>query len=54
MQVCDDGKGFDPALADSGNGLGNMQKRADAMHAAFKITSKLGAGTTVEMRIPTA
>ncbi|MFN3795459.1 MAG: two-component regulator propeller domain-containing protein [Chitinophagaceae bacterium] len=54
MQVCDDGKGFDPALADSGNGLGNMQKRADAMHAAFKITSILGAGTTVEMRIPTA
>jgi len=54
MQVRDDGRGFDPEVADGGNGLGNMQKRADAMHAQLHITSSIGAGATVEMRIPVA
>ena len=52
MEVKDDGRGFDPVAADGGNGMGNMQKRADAMHAQLQITSSIGAGATVSIRIP--
>ena len=52
MEVKDDGKGFDPVAADGGNGMGNMQKRADAMHAQLQIISSIGAGATVSIRIP--
>jgi len=38
--------------ADGGNGLGNMQKRADAMNGRVAIHSKPGKGTEVEVRIP--
>lgn len=52
LVVEDDGVGFDPALADDGNGLGNMQKRADAMHGRLQIISKPGSGTRVTLNIP--
>ncbi len=48
----DDGAGFDVAAADSGNGLGNMRKRAEAMEGQLNITSKEQAGTTVTLKIP--
>ncbi len=50
--VEDDGIGFEPSVADSGNGLGNMQKRADAMHGRLQILSKPGGGTQVTVNIP--
>ncbi len=50
--VGDDGIGFDPVTADGGNGLGNMQKRADAMHGRVHIQSKPGEGTKVTLNIP--
>jgi signal transduction histidine kinase len=40
------------ASADSGNGLSNMQKRADAMQGRLYINSKKGAGTTVKLAVP--
>jgi ligand-binding sensor domain-containing protein/two-component sensor histidine kinase len=52
LVVEDDGVGFDPGLADDGNGLGNMQKRADAMHGRLQIISKPGSGTRVTLNIP--
>lgn len=52
LQVKDDGMGFDVAKADSGNGLGNMQKRADAMRGKLQLSSKPGTGTEVTLSIP--
>lgn len=51
IRVCDDGKGFDPQHKYSGNGLGNMQTRAEEIGAILKIMSIPGTGTTVEMTI---
>ena len=52
LLVEDNGIGFDPEIADSGNGLGNMQKRADAMHGRLHFVSKPGEGTHVTVNIP--
>jgi signal transduction histidine kinase len=47
LTVQDNGRGFDVVKADGGNGLGNMQKRAEAMNGRVRIYSKSGTGTTV-------
>lgn len=60
LHISDNGVGFDRDTAMkssnslSGNGLRNMQDRAEAVEAQFKIDSALGKGTTVylEMHIP--
>jgi signal transduction histidine kinase len=52
LVVSDDGVGFDPDRSDNGNGLGNMQKRADAMNARLQITSSPGNGTHVTINVP--
>ncbi|MEP7142804.1 MAG: ATP-binding protein, partial [Ferruginibacter sp.] len=52
LVVKDDGVGFDVAVADDGNGLGNMQKRADAMNGKVVIHSKPREGTAVVVSIP--
>ncbi|MDQ6813694.1 MAG: histidine kinase [Bacteroidota bacterium] len=49
--VKDDGIGFDLTEAD-GNGLGNMQKRADQLNGHITIESKKGHGTSVNLTIP--
>lgn len=51
LAVKDDGEGFDPAEAD-GNGLGNMNKRADNLNGKVIIKSIIGEGTTVRLVIP--
>ena len=53
LNIKDNGTGFDVEKADSGNGLNNMQKRAEKLNAQFNILSKENAGTTVflEMNI---
>jgi signal transduction histidine kinase len=53
MKVKDDGVGFATGRAD-GNGLSNMQKRADAMNGSISIISAPGKGTEVVMSIPIA
>ncbi len=50
--VKDDGVGFVVATADSGNGIGNMQKRAEAINGKVYLQSKPGEGTTVKLIIP--
>jgi hypothetical protein len=45
--VKDNGKGFDVESADSGNGLNNMEKRAEKLNAKFDIISQPNKGTTI-------
>jgi signal transduction histidine kinase len=52
--VEDDGVGFNVEAADSGNGMGNMRKRADALEGRFQLHSKPGEGTKVILNIPVA
>jgi signal transduction histidine kinase len=51
LVVKDDGAGFNLAEAD-GNGLGNMQKRAENMNGNVTIKSFIGEGTMVRLTIP--
>jgi len=48
----DDGIGFDPAHAKSGNGLTNMKERAGLLGGTFTIESGPGNGTTIRVKIP--
>lgn len=52
MIVADNGQGFDVSSADGGNGLGNMQKRAELLKGVVEINSQLNLGTTVILDIP--
>lgn len=54
VSIIDNGKGFDVQKADSGNGLGNMTKRAEAMHGSITIQSREGAGTHIMLFVPVA
>jgi signal transduction histidine kinase len=51
MRVRDYGAGFNIDEADSGNGLMNMQKRAENMGAILNIISEKGEGTEVILDI---
>jgi signal transduction histidine kinase len=52
LRIEDDGVGFDPAALDSrGFGLMTMEERALAIGAEFHVTSKVGRGTAVEVRM---
>jgi PAS domain S-box-containing protein len=55
--VEDDGEGFDPeavgkATPSWGVGMRSMRERAEMLGGSFRIDSKPGAGTRVELRIP--
>ncbi len=50
--VSDNGKGFDMELTQLGNGLINMQHRAEEIGAIVSFNSHLEKGTKVELRIP--
>jgi signal transduction histidine kinase len=52
LQVKDNGIGFDVKQADGGNGLGNMQKRTDALKGKLQLTSIEGEGTEVMLTVP--
>lgn len=48
LQLCDDGRGFDPARIPPGrSGLGMMRERAEAVGAILSITSQPGRGTEI-------
>lgn len=57
MRVVDDGRGFDAASAhearDGGLGLPGMRERAMLAGGRLEVRSRLGSGTTVELRIGT-
>ena len=55
LRIRDDGKGFDAALVPDGHlGLTGMRARADKIGAVYRVTSKAGEGTTVEVVVPPA
>ncbi|MCF7786528.1 MAG: ATP-binding protein [Prosthecobacter sp.] len=55
ITIRDDGRGFDPAtIADSSNGLINMQHRLEALRGSVQITSRLGNGCIVTFTVPMA
>ncbi len=52
LLVKDNGIGYDVAAADSGNGLGNMRKRADSMNGILQVESIPGKGSQVKLSVP--
>ena len=55
--IQDDGRGFTYAAGNSstrGNGLKNMQKRAENMNANISIVSEPGKGTRITLSMPIA
>ena len=55
LTIEDNGAGFDTAGVESnrsGFGLVSMRERAEALGGAFEVTSWVGTGTKVEVRVP--
>jgi signal transduction histidine kinase len=56
LRIADDGRGFDVAARSQTPkgvfGLVSMSERAHAIGATFRVESRLGAGTTVEVELP--
>lgn len=52
LEVQDNGIGFDVNNADNGNGLSNLQKRAEALKARVQVQSAPGKGTRVILNMP--
>ena len=59
LRIRDDGKGLDQAVKEAGQrsghfGLPGMRERADKIGATLKVWSQTGAGTEVDVQVPTA
>jgi signal transduction histidine kinase len=53
LVIGDNGRGFDPLQPPAhGQGLGNLQSRAEALGGTLLIRSEPGAGTRLEARVP--
>jgi signal transduction histidine kinase len=52
ITVADDGRGFDATGQSSGNGLGNMRARLEAVGGTLSINSAPGEGTAVTFWLP--
>jgi ligand-binding sensor domain-containing protein/signal transduction histidine kinase len=52
LNLSDNGCGFDPARADSGNGLRNMQERVKRLNGVLKLNSSKGKGTVIDLVVP--
>ena len=50
FSVSDNGKGFDAVMVRRGNGLENMQKRADEIGAKLILQSKENEGASVSLQ----
>jgi signal transduction histidine kinase len=49
ITISDNGKGFNPDLIIKGNGLFNMQQRAEEINFTLAIKSTMGKGTTITL-----
>jgi signal transduction histidine kinase/streptogramin lyase len=58
IMVRDDGCGIDPHVLDAGRqghwGLPGMRERSEVIGASLKLRSRIGAGTEVELTVPSA
>ncbi len=52
LTVHDNGKGFDFMKVKNGNGLGNLKERAREINATLELSSTVGQGTTMKMKLP--
>jgi signal transduction histidine kinase len=52
MNIVDNGIGFDEKSIKSGNGLGNMRKRAESLGGEINIESQKQEGTKIRLEIP--
>jgi signal transduction histidine kinase len=52
VSVSDDGTGFDPAAPRQGYGLDGLASRVEAVGGIAEVTSSVGAGTQVRVRVP--
>src|SRR5215212_3069754 len=51
IEISDDGRGFDPETT-PGVGLKSMRERAAALGSKLEVTSEVGKGTRVSLRVP--
>jgi PAS domain S-box-containing protein len=55
LRVADDGKGFDPGSVPDGHlGLTGMRARAEKIGARLTVRSAPGAGTAIEVKVPSS
>ena len=55
LRLTDDGKGFETGSVPDGHlGLAGMRARAEKIGASFEVTSRPGAGTTIEVSLSAA
>ncbi|MDT0327685.1 sensor histidine kinase [Nocardiopsis lambiniae] len=52
LTVTDDGRGFDPTVPGTGNGLPGMRHRAQSVEGSLEIDTAPGRGTTVRLALP--
>jgi len=52
LEARDDGRGFDIQAASDGMGLAGLQERAAVLGGRVRVTSAVGAGTTVSIWLP--
>lgn len=50
--ITDDGVGFDTTKSRKGIGLMNIESRTQLLHGSFKLKSKVGEGTSLELQFP--
>ncbi len=49
VRIVDDGEGFDEEVESRGQGLRNIRSRAAAIGGAFRLVSRPGRGTSLEV-----
>lgn len=54
ITAADDGKGFNPLEKSKGQGLANMQRRAEELQATYELKSEPGKGTQLIVQIQTS
>ncbi len=52
LEVCDDGRGFDPDAPRTGFGLDGVHARAAEVGGSVRLRSTPGAGTTLRLEVP--
>lgn len=52
IEISDNGKGYDPASTEMGNGLNNMKKRSREIGGDIAFISKIDKGTKVILNLP--
>jgi signal transduction histidine kinase len=52
IEISDDGNGFDTAQKSQGSGMYNLSKRMETIGGKFNVTSTVGKGTHITLKLP--